>query len=120
MEIEEINMDGKDYLLVEKRNIRTYLKICYLSFKIFLEAFFAYHSPPLFPLNSKRIHNLGFPGGLDGKESTCNAGDLGLIPGLGRSPGGGHDNSLQYSCLENPYGQSSLVGYSPWDQKSLT
>ena len=90
MEIEEINMDGKDYLLVEKRNIRTYLKICYLSFKIFLEAFFAYHSPPLFPLNSKRIHNLGFPGGLDGKESTCNAGDLGLIPGLGRSPGGGY------------------------------
>ena len=40
-----------------------------------------------------------------GKESTCNAGDardVGLIPGLGRSPGGGHCNSLQYSCLENP------------------
>ena len=44
----------------------------------------------------------GFPGGLDGKESDCNAGDLGLIPGLGRSPGEGHGNSLQYSCLENP------------------
>ena len=39
---------------------------------------------------------------LSGKESTCNAGDLGLIPGLGRSPGGGHGNPLQYSCLENP------------------
>ena len=44
---------------------------------------------------------LRFPGGSDGKESTCNAGDLDLIPGLERSPGGGHDNPLQYSCLEN-------------------
>ena len=42
-----------------------------------------------------------FPGGLDGKESACNVGDLGSIPDLGRSPGGGHSNSLQYSCLEN-------------------
>ena len=39
---------------------------------------------------------------LSGKESVCDAGDLGLIPELGRSPGGEHDNSLQYSCLENP------------------
>jgi len=44
---------------------------------------------------------LVFPGGSDGKESTCNAGDLGPIPGLGRSPGGGHGNPLQCSCLEN-------------------
>ena len=44
---------------------------------------------------------MGFPGGSDGKESTCNAEDLGLIPVLGRSPGGGHSNPLQYSCLEN-------------------
>ena len=42
------------------------------------------------------------PGGSDGKESACNAGDPGLIPGLGRSPGEGRDNPLQYSCLENP------------------
>ena len=42
-----------------------------------------------------------FPGGSDGKESACNAWDLGLIPGLGRSPGEGHGNPLQYSCLEN-------------------
>ena len=42
----------------------------------------------------------GFPGGSDGKEPTCNAGDLGLIPGLGRSPEGS-GNPLQYSCLEN-------------------
>ena len=44
---------------------------------------------------------LGFPGRSVGKESTCNAVDLGLIPGLGKSPGGGHGNPLQYSCLEN-------------------
>ena len=43
-----------------------------------------------------------FPGGSDGKESACNAGDLDLIPGLGQSPGEGHGNSFQYSCLENP------------------
>ena len=43
-----------------------------------------------------------FPGGSDGKASACNAGDLGLIPGLGRSPGEGNGNPLQYSCLENP------------------
>ena len=42
-----------------------------------------------------------FPGGSDGKESTCNAVDLGLIPGSVRSPGGGNGNPLQYSCLEN-------------------
>jgi len=39
--------------------------------------------------------------------------DAGLIPGFGRSPGGGHGNPLQYSCLENPHGQRSLVGYCP-------
>ena len=55
---------------------------------------------------------MGFPGGSDGKESTCNAGDLSLIPGLGRSPAGGHGNPLQYSFLENPHGQRSLAGYS--------
>ena len=55
----------------------------------------------------------GFPGGLDGKQSACNVGDLGLIPGLGRSPKGGHGNPLQYPCPENPHGQKSLAGYSP-------
>ena len=43
----------------------------------------------------------GFPGGSDGKESACNAGDPGLIPGLGRSPEEKNGNPLQYSCLEN-------------------
>ena len=46
----------------------------------------------------------GFSGSSAGKESACSAGDPGLIPGLGRSPGGGHGNPLQYSCLENPHG----------------
>ena len=45
--------------------------------------------------------------------------DLGSIPGLGRSPEGGHGNPLQYSCLENPHGQKSLADYSPWDRKEL-
>ena len=59
----------------------------------------------------------GFPGGSDGTESTCNSGDLSLIPGLERSPGGGHGNPLQYSCLGNPYGQRSLAGYSTCGHK---
>ena len=59
----------------------------------------------------------GFPGGSDGKEPACNAGDTGLIPGWGRSPGGRCGNPLQYSCLENPYGQRNLAGYSPWGHK---
>ena len=49
-----------------------------------------------------------FPGGSAGKESTCNAGDLGSIPGFQRSPGGGHGNLLQDSCLEKPHGQRCL------------
>ena len=70
-----------------------------------------------FPAN--RSHNLTktITDGSDGKESACNVGDLGSIPGLGRSSGGGHDNPLQYICLENPHGQRSLVGYSPWGYK---
>ena len=46
----------------------------------------------------------GFPGGSEVKASACNAGGLGSIPGLGRSPGEGNGNPLQYSCLENPMG----------------
>ena len=44
----------------------------------------------------------GFPGGSDGQESACNAGDMGSVPGLGRSPGGRQGNPLQCTCLENP------------------
>ena len=60
---------------------------------------------------------MGFPGGSECKESACNAGDLDSIPGLGRFPGGGRGNPLQYSCLENSHGQKSLAGYSPWGRK---
>ena len=68
------------------------------------------HSPRallcwMLQLNKKTgWYTLCIPGGSDDKESTYNAGDLGSIPGLGRSPGGGHGNPLQYSCLENPHG----------------
>ena len=58
-----------------------------------------------------------FPGGSDSKESSYNVEDLGLIPGLGRSLGGGDGNLLQYSCLENPHGQRILASYSPWGCK---
>ena len=53
----------------------------------------------------------------DSKESTCNAGDLGSIPGSGRSPREGNGNPLQYACLENLNGQRSLAGYSQWGHK---
>ena len=48
-----------------------------------------------------------FPSGSDSKESVCNAGDLGSIPGSGRFPGEGNSSSLQYSCLENPAGRGA-------------
>ena len=50
----------------------------------------------------KYVKNVDFPRSSVGKESACNAGDLGSVPGLGRSPGEGNGNPLQYSCLENP------------------
>ena len=56
---------------------------------------------------------MGFPSGSDGKESVCNVGNLGSIPGLGRSPGEGNAYLFQYSCLENSMARA-LAGYSPW------
>ena len=56
----------------------------------------------------------GFPGGSDGKESVCIAGDPGLFPGL-RDPGGGHSNPLQYSCLENP--MDKRAWWIPWTEE---
>ena len=56
------------------------------------------------------------------KNLPANAGDirdLGPIPELGRSSGGGHGNPLQYSCLENPHGQKSLAGYTAWGLEEL-
>ena len=67
------------------------------------------------------IYYEGFPGGASGKELPANAGDIrdmGSIPGSGRSPGGGHGNPLQYSCLENPM-ERRLMGYSPWVQQTV-
>ena len=60
---------------------------------------------------------MGFPGSLDGKESACNAGEPGSIPGSGRSPGEGHGNPFRYSCLGEFHGQRSPVGYSPRGHK---
>ena len=60
---------------------------------------------------------MGFPGSSDSKKSACNVRNQGSIPRLGRYPGEGHGNPLQYFCLENPSGQRSLVGYSPWGHK---
>ena len=59
------------------------------------------------------------PGASNSKESAFSAGDLGLILGLGKSLGGRYGNPLQYSCLENPHGQRSLAGYSPWGHEEL-
>ena len=60
-----------------------------------------------------------FPGDSDGKESACNVGDLGSLCGSGGSPGRRAWQPTPYSCLENPHGQRSLVGYSPWGHKEL-
>ena len=70
------------------------------------------------------MHNLGFSGGARGKESACqcrgDVRDIGLIPGLGRSPGGGHGNLLKYSCLENPMDRGAWWGAFPRVAKSRT
>ena len=62
---------------------------------------------------------LGFPNGSDGKEASCNAGDLGVIPGLGQSPGEGNSYPFQYSGPENSMDRGSLAGYSAWGHKEL-
>ena len=56
---------------------------------------------------------MGFPGDSVGKESACNVGDLGSVPGSVRFHGEGHGSPLQYSCRKNPHGQRGLEGYSP-------
>ena len=61
-----------------------------------------------------------FPGGSDGKASAYNVGDPGLIPGLGRSPGEGNGNPLQYSCLENPMDGGAWLGTVHGVAKSRT
>ena len=73
----------------------------------------------LWDLKTYLLITLGFPGGSDGKESACDAGAEGSLPGLGRSPGEGNGFPLQYSCLKDKNGRRSLVGYSPWGGKEL-
>ena len=64
--------------------------------------------------------NWGFPGGSDDRESACNVEDVGLIPGLGRSPGGEHGNQFQYSCLENAHSRRAWWDTVPEVKKSQT
>ena len=93
----------------------------YLNVRILVLTLFIIYCFPSFTMGEKdeleRIIILGFPGGSDSKESTCCEGDLGSIPGSGRSPGEGNDNPLQYSCLEKSHGQKSLACCSPWGCK---
>ena len=72
-----------------------------LSFFFFSDSFFQIGH---YRVLSRASYTMGFPGGSDGKESACSAGDWGSIPGSGRSPGGGNGNPLQCSCLENTVG----------------
>ena len=67
----------------------------------------------------KCLQSKGFPGGTVMKNPSASAGDAGSILGLGRSPGGGNGNPLQYSCLGKSHGQRSLAGYSAWDHQEL-
>ena len=62
---------------------------------------------------------MDFPGGSDGTESTCNVGDLGWIPGMGRSLGEGNWLPIPVFLPGELHGQRSLAGYSPWDCKEL-
>ena len=64
------------------------------------------------------IGPLGLSRWLRGKDSTCNARDTGFIPGLGRPPGEGNGDPLQYSCLGNPMDRRNLAGYGPWACKT--
>ena len=81
------------------------------------------YSLSFLPLVAKSVSLLlsakGFPGGSDGKESTCNAGDLGLIPGLGGSPGEGNGYPLRTPVFLSGefHGRRSLVGHSPWGHR---
>ena len=72
----------------------------------------------IYSMNTQNVPStVGFPRWHSGEEYPCQCRRHGFNPGLGRSPGGGCGNTLQYSCLENPHGQRSLVGYNPWDHK---
>ena len=117
------------YVLLTSININNtlpiypYLKLFYLFICPFLENINSLKSEipsvficklPAFRTVTATIHS------SVGKESACNAGDLGSIPGSGRSPGEGSGNPLQYSCLENLMDRKSLAGYSLQGRKNRT
>ena len=76
-----------------------------------------YHVAFQIAMNETCYCSSGFPHSSVGKESACSAGDLGLIPGSGRSPGGGNGNPLQYSCLDNPMDRGAFsFDISPYNE----
>ena len=89
----------------------------YLYLKKFLFKSFSHLQIRQFVFLLWGFQSYNFPGYSVSKEPACNTGNLGLIPGLGRSPGGGHGSPLQYFCLVNPCRQRSLVGCSQWGHK---
>ena len=91
-------------MLIKKKNLHVYISLYYYSIILFLTTYLGASQVALaakgLPANARDIRDEG---------ST--------LPGLRRSPGGGHGNPLQYSCLQNPHGQKSLEGYSPLGHK---
>ena len=98
---------------VPKKNLRILSNISWREKPLLVEN----HCGRKFHIFPLVLFNMGVPGGSDDKESTCNEGNLGSIPGLGRSSGEGNGNPLQYPCLENPRRWRTLAGYSPWGRK---
>ena len=108
-----------DSTLLKSRDITLLIKVHIVESMLFPVVIYGCESWAIKKAERQRIDafELWCCGGSDGKELACKVGDLGSISGLGRSPGGGHGNPLQYSCLENPHEQRSLAGCSPWGCK---
>ena len=109
--------EGDTFNCPESHKLRSWFKLrklhffyCFILNEYLISILFHFHS--FFSLNFQwHIAAQTFT------DSVYNPGDPGSSPGWGGSPRGGHGNPLQYSCLENPYGQRSLVGYSPWSHR---
>ena len=119
------------YFFILFPHVVSYMSSFLRSRKPFQATFFPFIILLLFKilnffLKSKYLYNIhsSFPGGSEDKASSCNAGDPGSIPGLGRSPGEGNGNPLQYSCLENPMDRgawrATIYGITKsWTQLSM-
>ena len=94
--------------------------ICSIFFCLPLETWSLIGSEKAIQFTSLYTNKNFAAGDSDGKESACNVGELALIPGLGRSPKEGHGNPLQFSCLENPHGQRSLMSWELDTTKRLS